>query len=106
MRSYFSKLICLLGLVLSISAQAQMTITFPVERIVFQRDNNNRATVQIAGNYYQPVDKIEAKLTPLNGGNGIDWTALSSISNGFFRVHFPSPAAGINLKYAAHWLDR
>lgn len=84
MRSYLSKLVCLLGLVFSISAQAQMTITFPVERIVFQRDNNNRATVQIAGNYYQPVDKIEAKLTPLNGGNAIDWTALPSISNGFF----------------------
>ncbi len=85
MRSFFYHFISLLSLLLlSSTAEAQISITFPVERIVFQRDNSNKATVQISGNYYQAVDRIEAKLTPVNGGNTVDWTPMSQLSNGFF----------------------
>ncbi len=85
MRSFFHNFIFLLGyFFISFAAEAQVSITFPVERIVFQRDNSNRATVQISGNYYQSVDRIEAKLTPVNGGNTVDWTTMSQVSNGFF----------------------
>ncbi|MDQ1087845.1 sialate O-acetylesterase [Siphonobacter sp. SORGH_AS_1065] len=85
MRSFLYTFIFLLGyLFIPFASEAQVVITFPMERIVFQRDNSNKATVQISGNYYQPVDRIEAKLTPVNGGTAIDWTTMSQVSNGFF----------------------
>ncbi|MDR6193990.1 sialate O-acetylesterase [Siphonobacter sp. SORGH_AS_0500] len=85
MRSFLYTFIFLLGyLFIPFASEAQVVITFPMERIVFQRDNSNKATVQISGNYYQSVDRIEAKLTPVNGGTAIDWTTMSQVSNGFF----------------------
>jgi hypothetical protein len=35
---------------------AQIQITFPVSRIVFQRNNQNQASVNIAGSYFQQLD--------------------------------------------------
>ncbi|MFT4033326.1 MAG: sialate O-acetylesterase [Siphonobacter sp.] len=66
---------------------AQIAITFPVNRIVFQRNNSNQATVQIAGNYYQTIDKVEARFTSTTSGWGTDtdWqTIQTSPTNGSY----------------------
>lgn len=59
---------------------AQIKITFPVERAVFQRNNANQATVSIGGYYTQPVDRIEARLVPVLTGQGqaVDWTPIQT----------------------------
>ena len=67
---------------------AQIQVTFPANRIVFQRNQQNKATVNIAGNYFQPVDKIEARFVPIQAGQGTEtaWTLIqNSPPNGLFR---------------------
>ena len=51
---------------------AQISISFPTNRIVFQRNNDNFGYINILGNYTQSLDKIEARLTPVLVGQGID----------------------------------
>jgi hypothetical protein len=65
----------------------QVVVTFPSNRIVLQRDNANKATMQIAGNYYQPLDRVEARFIPVvsGWGTGIDWfTVQENPVNGAF----------------------
>jgi len=58
----------------SISAQTNniFTINFPTNRIVFQRNNDNLGFINIIGNYSQIIDKVEAKLTPILAGQGVE----------------------------------
>lgn len=67
-------------LVCSFSSFAQtsdvsLSISFPTNRMVFQRNNENFAFVNIMGNYTQALDKVEARLTPVITGQGVatDW---------------------------------
>lgn len=58
--------------VLSFEVLAQISISFPTNRIVFQRNNDNIGFVNIIGNYSEEIDKVEAKLTPIVAGQGIE----------------------------------
>jgi hypothetical protein len=61
----------LLCFVLSIhTAFSQIVVTFPTDRAVFQRDNNNEAILNIAGYITEPFSRIEARLIPLVAGEG------------------------------------
>ena len=62
----------------SFTTFAQISLSFPTNRIVFQRNNDNLGFVNILGNYIQAPDKIEARLTPILAGQGIatDWTLV------------------------------
>jgi len=64
-------------------AQSIITIKFPVNRSVFQRDANNQAEIYIAGNFTQKLDYIEAKLVPVQVGQGVatDWVKISDKPN-------------------------
>ncbi|WP_420149175.1 sialate O-acetylesterase [Spirosoma sp.] len=76
------------GLLYSHDLLAQLKITAPVSRQIVQRDNNNQATVQIAGSYGQPLDAIEVRVVARAAGQGVttDWTTLqSNPSNGQFN---------------------
>ncbi len=53
-----------------------LDITFPSERAVFQRNNGNASIIYIAGNYKTKLDKIEAKLDAIQGGQSIGWTTI------------------------------
>ena len=57
---------------------AQIGVSFPTNRLVFQRNNENFGFVNILGNYTQAIDKIEAKLTPIIAGQGTatDWSLV------------------------------
>jgi hypothetical protein len=75
------------GLFFSLWAPAQVAVTFPTPRAVFQRDAANRATVFVAGTYSLPVDRIEVR-TRLSGTAALSttWQLLQQApKNGQFR---------------------
>ena len=70
------------------SASAQLKITFPVSRLVLQRDNTNQATLQITGSYSQPLDVVEACVVARTVGQGTttNWATLqTNPTNGQFQ---------------------
>lgn len=67
---------------------AQIQISYPVNRIVLQRDQNNQAQVTVAGIYSQSVDRIEARFAPVWGGSGNDtgWITVQNFpTKGFYN---------------------
>lgn len=68
-------LFVLLFIVFHVEVLAQISVSFPTNRIVFQRNNDNIGFVNIIGNYSENIDKVEAKLTPIVAGQGTetDW---------------------------------
>lgn len=56
---------------------AQVTITFPVNRAVFQRNQSNTGVIPLGGTFQARVDRVDARLTPINGGNFVDWTPVA-----------------------------
>jgi Secretion system C-terminal sorting domain len=68
-------------------AQTGLTVSFPTNRIVFQRNNENFGFVNIVGSYTQTIDKVEAKLTPIIAGQGTatDWELVQGkVKAGYF----------------------
>lgn len=68
--------------------QAQLKVTYPVNRMIIQRSNDNQATVQIAGSYAQPLDAVEARVVARVAGQGTstNWATLqASPGNGQFN---------------------
>lgn len=78
-------------LLISFSAKifAQVTITYPDNRAVFQRNNANQSPVYIAGNYTAFADKVEARaiarpMTPAQG-TSVNWTTIqTNPTNGYY----------------------
>lgn len=68
----------LLGL--NLAALAQITVTFPSSRAVFQRDNANQATLYIGGYFEELLDQVEARVVPRVSGQGTA-TAWTTIQN-------------------------
>ncbi|NBB28390.1 T9SS type A sorting domain-containing protein [Cellulophaga sp. BC115SP] len=81
-------IIILLGSV-SVSL-GQFTVTSPLNRAVYQRNNAGVATITVSGTYEQQVDRIEARLIAINTGQGnpgewSDWKTLKDFpTNGGF----------------------
>ncbi|GAB2764680.1 hypothetical protein GCM10027275_02310 [Rhabdobacter roseus] len=65
-----------------VAVLAQISITFPLNRTVLQRDKNNSATVYIAGNYTKSVDRVEVQLRAINGGGTSDWITIENNPQG------------------------
>ena len=57
---------------------AQFVITFPVNRAVFQRSRFNTGQIPIAGTFQARIEKVEARLIPINGGSPVDWTVIAA----------------------------
>lgn len=64
------------------SIQAQLSITFPFEGAVFQRNISNLATLTIGGSYTGAIDRIEARLIAVSGGSSLDWTVIHTSPTG------------------------
>jgi hypothetical protein len=70
------------------AAFSQIAITFPTDRAVFQRDNNNEAILNVAGYFTESFSRIEARLIPLVAGEGEPtpvgggWSILQSSPTG------------------------
>ncbi|MFD2522416.1 3-coathanger stack domain-containing protein [Emticicia soli] len=79
--------ICLAITFLSFKTTAQIVLSHPMERMVFQRNNANQGTITIAGTYLSEVDRIEARVVPKWSGSGTstNWTVIqNNPSNGYF----------------------
>ena len=68
---------------------AQVSITYPTSRAVFQRNNSNQSPVYIAGNYTAFTDKVEARaiarpMTPSQGITTTWVTIQNNPSNGYY----------------------
>ncbi|MDQ6479339.1 sialate O-acetylesterase [Dyadobacter sp. LHD-138] len=91
------------------SVSAQIDVTAPLERAVYQRETNGSADVTISGSYSIPVDKIEVRATPIVASQGkeIGWTTLQNkptggvfngvinISGGWYKVEVRGIKGGI-----------
>lgn len=58
-------------------SQGQISLSFPVSRAVIQRDNANRASLNIAGHIKNTVDRIEARLVPRTEQSRLDTIAAT-----------------------------
>ncbi|MCZ2476274.1 T9SS type A sorting domain-containing protein [Aquirufa ecclesiirivi] len=79
------KSILLLFICLCVQAvQAQVSISYPHFRQVFQRNNVNEATFSVLGNYAGNIDHVQAKLVPVqaNQGQTLDWFTLDEKPKG------------------------
>lgn len=72
--------LCLLSGCFPTRGVAQLTITHPISRMVVQRTNTNEASVQIAGSYGQPLDRVEARVVARTTGQGSSttWSLLQA----------------------------
>ncbi|GAB2562080.1 T9SS type A sorting domain-containing protein [Spirosoma aerophilum] len=58
---------------------AQIQVSFPVSRAVFQRTTTNKATIRINGYFTLPVSRIDARVLARNGqGTSSDWVTIQS----------------------------
>ena len=81
-------LTCIGSFLCTWQAKAQLKITFPVSRLVVQRNNSNQATVQIAGSYAQSIESVEARVVARAAGQGTstNWMPLqNNPTNGQFN---------------------
>lgn len=75
-----------LWLFLPFTIVAQISITFPSSRIVFQRDNAGNGLIPITGHYTQNIERVEARVVPMVGGQGeqTDWRTIQQNPQGGF----------------------
>ena len=73
-------------LLFPLAIYGQISITFPTSRIVFQRDHLGNGTISITGHYSQNIERIEARVIPMNPGQGeqIDWRTIQQNPQGGF----------------------
>ena len=80
---------------------AQLTITYPIARMVVQRNQENKATLYVAGLFSVPVDRIEARLVPILATSRVyvDWTTVQERpQGGFFQGSIVAPAGSFRLE--------
>lgn len=85
--NYLRNWLVLLMSIVLLDSYSQIQITFPVSRIVFQRNNQNQANINIAGSYFQQLDKVEVRAVPVWGGQGSEtgWNTIQEFrNNGIF----------------------
>ncbi|MCK8491595.1 T9SS type A sorting domain-containing protein [Spirosoma sp. RP8] len=83
----FSLVCCLVvGLLLPTYATAQIQVSFPTSRAVFQRNASNQATFRITGYYTVPITQVQARVQARNNqGTSTDWqTILDNPSGGIY----------------------
>ncbi len=65
---------------LSMFCNAQISVTLPVERMIFQRNNAGNADIRIAGDFYVEYDSIMAKAEARQVGQGTttNWVKINT----------------------------
>lgn len=80
---------------------AQLTITYPIPRMVIQRNQSNTASIYVTGMFSIPVDRIETRLVPTSMANrvDVDWVVLhDQPKNGTFKGSVTAPAGLFRLE--------
>jgi Carbohydrate esterase, sialic acid-specific acetylesterase len=91
------------------STFAQINVTMPVERSVFQRVNNV-ASIHIGGNILYAADEVQARVLPIQGGLATDWKVvdqkpiggtfvgeLTNVTGGWYKLEVRALANGMQL---------
>lgn len=83
-------------LLLSFVSMGQISITFPMEKAVFQRSQNNTANIYIAGSYSSNISSVEARfINVTNSQEVINWTTFTTnINGGVFSGYIPNVPGG------------
>lgn len=78
-----------------LECNAQLSLTTPTSRIVYQRSNANTATIPIAGHCLPNATRIEARMIARQGGISTSWTTIDpNPANGIFRGSLPNIQGG------------
>ncbi len=93
-------------LLLSSPVWAQLSVSYPLPRMVVQRDQQNQAPLYVVGLFSLPVDRIEARLVRLPSvpsqaidGQPMEWTLVEDRPrNGQFRGVLSAPAGFFRLE--------
>jgi hypothetical protein len=96
------QLLLIVGLALCHNVLAQLKVTMPADRMVYQRNKQNKATIYLGGTYTTTIDLIEARLTQLDakGNTKTNTTAgnwlevIKNPVNGTFLGTLSQQAAG------------
>jgi hypothetical protein len=72
----------------TLSALAQITIKYPQEYIVIQRDNQNKGVIYITGTLSQPADRVEARLMGIDGESTVTYDTWKVIDDQLERGSF------------------
>jgi hypothetical protein len=81
------------------NVSAEIKIKFPSDRAVFQRDKSNSATIFISGIYTRIIDRVDARLIPINGGELVDWTTIqSNLQGGSYFGSLPAKGGWYRLE--------
>ncbi|GAB3690515.1 hypothetical protein GCM10027592_07840 [Spirosoma flavus] len=103
MKKYL-RLLSLVYWLFPLNSLAQLVITSPVPRMVFQRNQANQANILVAGTAPQGANIVEARVVPLASGQGeiSAWTTLSILPNSSaFRGSLPAVAGFYRLDVQA-----
>lgn len=82
----------LVSVFLATTALAQLTVLLPAERMVVQRDTDNRASLRLVVRVAQPLDGVQARAVARTAGQGTDtdWMSLrASPGDSLFRGTLP-----------------
>ena len=89
--------------IFSSKAFSQITISHPVERMIFQRNNSNQAQINIAGTYYSAIDRIDARVVAQQGGTTTAWTTIqTNPNNGYFYGTLTTTGGWYSLEVRAY----
>ncbi|GAB3277856.1 hypothetical protein GCM10027347_51900 [Larkinella harenae] len=90
-------------LFISVNAWAQLSLTSPLERIVYQRNRDNKAYIPIRGNGPSNTTRIDARVIARNGqGQTTGWfTIATNPQNGQFQGSLPAMGGWYSLEVRA-----
>ncbi|GAB3511928.1 sialate O-acetylesterase [Emticicia fontis] len=82
-------------------------MSFPLERSVFQRNNQNTALVNVSGNFDGELDKIEARLVPVKPDQGVltNWITIATKPEGGYFVGSLQGQGGWYTLQVRGWLN-
>lgn len=103
-------------LLLPLAGWAQLTVTFPATRAVFQRNLSNQATLTVGGIYSQYIDSVQARLVAIAAGGTVGpndavttgWTTIwkyvgdAAPSNSYFQGTLTGTGGWYNLEVRAY----
>lgn len=85
----------------------QIQISYPLERSVFQRNNQNTSLVNISGNFDGELDKVEARLVPVKPDQGVltNWVTIATKPEGGYFVGAIQGQGGWYTLQVRGWLN-
>ena len=100
MVNFYKRLTLVLFLLTPFFASAQIQVSFPTSRAVFQRNQANQGTIQLTGYYTSAITRVEARLQARDGiGVSTDWQLIQdNVSGGVYTGSLTGAGGWYNLE--------